>query len=448
MTELEEWPFEKLPDLAAQFASSVRLANEDLATNRRGLFNNSLPRADLIQVIGSSFRWHFSLVKKGKKVSFFFRRKFWEEVVIEASLALSLKRVAPEQVGPDAPARFAFIAPPFVIPAETLAQQHKATHLLVDGRPLPTLANTLLIQGPGGLLAAVIDQPNKDPPVMSFQYNPTNGPAVATRRDDPFPARPFIELLESIRQWCHQDPMSGQELPLSVDPQGSDVDKILTALAASRQRAAAEVVPEADQPLRIAFGVETCSATVALRLDETGNLATDFGKQNFQLRMHIKVDDLGSFPLFRVALTLPDFLVCNSYREKLLDAILDVEMETELTAVLARLQPPVSTDLLALTRDDALMFRSKRKQEAKKRIDTTLFAFRISMADVRHILILRVRFEDHEQASASPKPITDSVKVLFYAAESDLDKTSLDPETRNYFHKLLNVINRWVEVLL
>ena len=232
-----------------------------------------------------------------------------------------------------------------------------------------------------------------------------------------------------------------------------------------------EPLQNLSEDLRSAFAVASyvttaLEADVELRLDESGNLADEFGKDTFQLRMQVGIRDLGDRTQARVRVRVPDFLVSGNIAHLLLEALRGEEAledirngfrETPLGRRMEdesrRIEIEDVKDFLEGSETTSMVFRTKRKaKHHNEREDTDILAIRqpLGKFDAREELlaIVRAKFtlERQEVEDDSTVKKVESIKVLHFGSLDGAEGT-LDKDDVKYFVRLAAELHRWQKVL-
>ncbi len=449
-------PLEELPQTTREFVTSTIASGIRLLSQSAALFKpDQSAISGLFALRSAILNLHFFVARDGEEVIFFFFKKERPTVTpLQAELTATVQAVA--QTAPSAPpsasaaptpvtsaaasvpCSYRLLVPPFLV-ARPSAQD------LADYAPPGTTADNGILLRLGADGSHVLGV--RDPAAGK------NATAVFTTLSrqplDGWSAEPFLELIETLRQWLSADDGRGQELDLLLpsDP-GSMTDVHVTlysfvaaylSMEAEAQRAQAQPLPPPLPFFVPSYAVQDYTAEISLCVDESGRFATTDQGELVSLGLRMTVSRETANLVARITLHPPDFLFSGSLHQVFL-AQLRGSMPG---SVLKSINMPTAdqfNDFLDSAADRTVVFRTEHDGDS----DVDIVVLPGTFGGNPRTLILRtIAVVD---TKANPPSVKLSGITLSYDSKLS-GKQLLDDKTVTYFMRLLTALKDWLTVL-
>lgn len=463
---------DRLPAITGEVVTALRAVGDRLSWQAQQRLLSSDGRDRSAPRLGvTRLALRLRLVKQRQRVLLhFIRREMPEVPVIDLDVRLEIFPLPADEIDvlDDAqPLEIVFEPPPFIV-MDPSAEEIARYAADADATP----ENTVLLRGeqPGEILAVV--RPGRGIDVLGadtriFHTLPGGPPREL---EGEWPLEPFRSIMSVLARWARSELDSAAPRPLGLSDDESDAARVLVRLAdayrvaRTKPQPAPEVSPLFAPPVYTTTGL---TASASLRLDDEGNFVDRFGKDTFQLRLLVAIEDLGERSQARVGVAVPDFLVSGDMLARLMTALRAQEVleplarefaGTPVGRELAEDGDPIDAEdvrrFLDGAESRAIAFRTKRNASSHaERVDTDVFAIRRPWVrgdraeDVLAVVrapfrIVRAEGEDAEVTVADPGEVH-----AMHLGSLTGEGGALDREDVRYFVRLANELHQWSRAL-
>lgn len=430
--------------LARGFRASAALLAREAVSDLVGSALTAPPMALLREAVIDT---NFSIVAESENVILFvFRRASGEVPALDSSVRFRIAPAAfaspPLRVQADGIAHYC-VLPPFVVrkPGTSAAAQFAA---VLGGAPdLFLRLGEGMLAARGARLAWRAKESGAGVPSL---LNPA----------EPAAAEVPIALAQAIGEWVAGGFDNGPEVALDIASLARRTPVLYEILyricegwteAWNETAVATYSAGSLLEAMLPGYSVADYGATVQLRMNRTGSIATTNDPDTFQLLLAIKLTAPNGAPRSRISAGPPDFLVSGGLRSQFLAALHGEHGFSETAALLGIGDPEERSRLsgfLLRRMPAALVFRAARgKPSGRTRRDTDLVVYRGDWSGRPAALVLSADF----QVGSRPDPTTDYIAGTQRVVYSSLPigaRVPPQPIFAGYFIRLFACLRNWI----